>query len=111
MGGTGPLLRTFTTTDTAATRTNTTDSETLRLREEQLEARKTPVETGRVQLGKEIVEEHKTMEVPVSREEVFVERHPVDRRPADQPIGTSESQTIDVPVRAERLEVEKQPVV
>jgi uncharacterized protein (TIGR02271 family) len=89
----------------------TTDRDTLQLREEQLQARKTPVETGRVQLGKEVVEEEKTMEVPVSREEVFVERHPVDRRPADQPIGAGESQTIDVPVREERLEVEKQPVV
>ena len=91
--------------------TRETDAETLRLREEQLQARKTPVETGRVQLGKDVVEEEKTMEVPVSREEVFVERHPVERRPADQPIGAGESQTIDVPVREERLEVEKQPVV
>jgi uncharacterized protein (TIGR02271 family) len=89
----------------------TEEGETLRLREEELQARKTPVETGRVQLGKDVVEEEKTLEVPVSREEVFVERHPVERRPADQPIGAGESQTIDVPVREERLEVEKQPVV
>jgi uncharacterized protein (TIGR02271 family) len=94
-----------------AAKTTTAEGETLHLREEQLQARKTAVETGRVQLGKEVVEEEKTMEVPVTREEVFVERHPVDRRPADQPIGTSESQTIEVPVREERLEVEKQPVV
>jgi uncharacterized protein (TIGR02271 family) len=98
-----------TTTGTATGAT--TDSDTLRLREEQLQARKTSVETGRVQLGKEVVEEEKTVDVPVSREEVFVERHPVERRPADQPIGASESQTIDVPVREERLEVDKQPVV
>jgi uncharacterized protein (TIGR02271 family) len=100
--------------ETTAGRTagaTTTDSDTLHLREEQLQARKTPVETGRVQLGKDVVEEEKTMEVPVSREEVFVERHPVDRRPADQPIGAGEGRTIDVPVREERLEVEKQPVV
>jgi uncharacterized protein (TIGR02271 family) len=97
--------------ETTAGTTTQTDSETLRLREEQLQARKTDVETGRVQLGKEVVEEEKTMEVPVSREEVFVERHPVDRRPADQPIGAGESQSIDVPVREERLEVDKQPVV
>jgi uncharacterized protein (TIGR02271 family) len=97
--------------ETTAGTTTRSEGETLHLREEQLQARKTPVETGRVQLGKEIVEEEKTMEVPVSREEVFVERHPVDRRPADQPIGAGETQTIDVPVREERLEVEKQPVV
>ena len=89
----------------------TSEAETLRLREEELQARKTPVETGRVQLGKEVVEEQKSFDVPVSREEVVVERHPVERRPAEQPIGATEGQTIDVPVREERLEVEKQPVV
>jgi uncharacterized protein (TIGR02271 family) len=85
--------------------------ETLQLREEELQARKTSVETGRVHLGKEIVEEQRTMEVPVTREEVYVERHPVDRRPADAPIDASERESIRVPVREERVEVEKQPVV
>ena len=94
--------------DRAAT---TSDAETLRLREEELRARKTPVETGRVQVGKEVVEEQKSFEVPVSREEVMVERHAVERRPADEPIRDTASQTIDVPVREERLEVEKRPVV
>jgi uncharacterized protein (TIGR02271 family) len=91
--------------------TTTSEADTLRLREEELQARKTPVETGRVQLGKEIVEEQRTMEVPVTREEVYVERHPVERRPADTPIGTSEREEIRVPVREEHVEVEKQPVV
>ena len=95
----------------AGTSAATSEAERLRLREEQLQARKTPVETGRVQVGKEIVEEQKSVEVPVSREEVFVERHPVERRPSDQPIGAGEGQTIDVPVREERVEVEKRPVV
>jgi uncharacterized protein (TIGR02271 family) len=92
-------------------RTTGETEETLRLREEELRARKTPVETGRVHLGKEVVEEQRTMEVPVSREEVYVERHPVERRPADAPIDASESETVRVPVREERVEVEKQPVV
>jgi len=47
--------------------------------------------------------------VPVTREEVVVERHPVEPRPANRPI--SERETIEVPVREERVEVEKQPVV
>src|SRR5438105_336599 len=88
----------------------TAESDTLRLREEELQARKSSVETGRVQLGKEVVEEQRTMDVPVSREEVYVERHPVVRRPADRPIDDSEDATIRVPVREERVEVEKQPV-
>jgi uncharacterized protein (TIGR02271 family) len=94
--------------DRAAT---TSEAETLRLREEELRARKTPVETGRVQVGKEVVEEQKSFEVPVSREEVTVERHPVERRRSDEPIRDTESETIKVPVREERLEVEKRPVV
>lgn len=47
-------------------------------------ARKSPVQTGSVHLGKDVVEEERTLDVPVTREEVYVERHPVDRRPAHQ---------------------------
>jgi uncharacterized protein (TIGR02271 family) len=99
------------TRGTTGASTTTSEAETLRLREEELRARKTPVETGRVQVGKEVVEEQKSFEVPVSREEVTVERHAVERRPSDEPIRDTEGQTIKVPVREERLEVEKQPVV
>lgn len=96
---------------TMAATSEAEDTERMRLREEQLEARTTPVETGRVQVGKDIVEEQRRVDVPVTREEVVVERHPVDRRPADQPIGATERETIDVPVREEQVEVEKRPVV
>src|SRR5919199_2266386 len=92
------------TRGTTGASTTTSEAETLRLREEELRARKTPVETGRVQVGKEVVEEQKSFEVPVSREEVVVERRPVERRPAEQPIGATEERTIDVPVREERRE-------
>ena len=85
--------------------------DTLRLREEELRARKTSVEKGQVELGKDVVEENRTLEVPVTREEVTIERRPVDRRPADQPIDESESERVRVPVREERVEVEKTPVV
>jgi uncharacterized protein (TIGR02271 family) len=84
---------------------------TMRLREEELHARKQPVETGQVSLGKEVVEEQRTMEVPVTREEAYVERHPVERRPSEQPIEATAGQTIDTPVREEHVEVSKQPVV
>jgi uncharacterized protein (TIGR02271 family) len=84
---------------------------TVQLREEELQARKTPVETGSVHLGKDVVEEQRSIDVPVSREEVYVERHPVDRRVADRPISESDSETIRVPVTEESVEVEKQPVV
>ncbi|MBV9582976.1 MAG: YsnF/AvaK domain-containing protein [Chloroflexi bacterium] len=83
----------------------------LQLREEELQARKTSVETGSVQLGKDVVEEERTVEVPVTREEVYVERRPVDRRVSGAPISDTETETIRVPVSEERVEVEKQPVV
>jgi uncharacterized protein (TIGR02271 family) len=93
-------------------RTVTTgDSDRLQLREEELQARKTSTETGEVRLGKEVVAEERTLKVPVSREEVYVERHPVDRRPADQPISETERGSVEVPVREEQVTVEKQPVV
>jgi uncharacterized protein (TIGR02271 family) len=92
-------------------RAETGTGERLQLREEELKARTTPVETGRVNVGKEVVEEQRSMEVPVSREEVYVDRQPVERRPTDTPIGDSERESIRVPVREERVEVEKKPVV
>jgi uncharacterized protein (TIGR02271 family) len=97
------------TTTGASTATDT--DQTMQLREEELQARKTPVETGRVQLGKEVVEEQRTVDVPVTREEVYVERRPIERHPTDQPLDETASETIRVPVREEQVEVEKQPVV
>ena len=51
--------------------------QTMQLREEELHARKQPVQTGEVRVRKEVVTENKTLEVPVQREEVVIERHPV----------------------------------
>ena len=84
--------------------------QTVQLREEQLQARKTSVETGQVVLGKQVVEEERTLSVPVTREEVFVERHAVNR-PADRAIDDRADQVIEVPVREERVQLDKQAVV
>ena len=83
---------------------------TLQLREEELQARKQTVETGNVRIGKDVVSEQKTLEVPVTREEVTVERHPVERRPAEGAIGEQE-ETIRVPVREDQVSVDKRAVV
>ena len=85
-------------------------SRTLELREEELQVRKKPVETGRVHIGKEVVEEQQTMQVPVTHEEVTIERQPVARRPAEGTVGERE-ETIRVPVREEQVSVEKRPVM
>ena len=79
----------------------------MQLREEELQARKQRVQTGEVRLGKDVVTERREMDVPVTREEVFIERHPVEGRPAEGgEIG--EGEQISVPVSEEQVEVDKQ---
>lgn len=88
---------------------NTEGEQRVRLREEQLRAQKQPVETGEARLHKDVVTEQKNIEVPVTHEEVYVERHPASGQPTDQPIG-EQGETYRVPVREEQVKVEKQPV-
>lgn len=83
---------------------------TVDLREEELAARKHSVEAGEVRLSKDVVSEQQTMEVPVTHEEVVVERHAVDRRPADAPVGDT-SEAVRVPLHQEQVSVEKRAVV
>jgi uncharacterized protein (TIGR02271 family) len=89
---------------------DTAGQQRMQLRQEELRAEKRQVEAGQVVLGKDVVEERRSMDVPVTREEVTIERQPVERRPSDRPIDET-SRTIEVPVREEHVEVEKQPVV
>ena len=81
----------------------------MQLREEQLQVYKQPVETGRVGLRKEVVSEQQSIDVPVTHEEVYIERHPGSGQPSDAPIG--EGETYQVPVREEQVSVNKQQVV
>ncbi|WP_043934146.1 YsnF/AvaK domain-containing protein [Bacillus sp. EB01] len=90
----------------------TDDERTLRLREEQLDVHKDRVQTGEVEIRKDVVEEQKTINVPVTNEEVYVDRRPVDGNEANLdagPIGDNE--TIRVPIVEEKVEVTKKPVV
>jgi len=87
----------------------TRDSDTLELREEELAARKERTDAGSVQVEKDVVSERRSVNVPVTREEVVVERRPVDRRPADRPVGQDEE--IEIDVSREEVTAEKRPVV
>jgi uncharacterized protein (TIGR02271 family) len=82
----------------------------VQLREEQLQATKQPVQAGEVRIGKEVVTEEKTINVPVQREQVYVEQRNVAPRPTDQPIG-DDGEVIRVPVIEEQVQVQKQAVV
>ncbi|MBV9577898.1 MAG: YsnF/AvaK domain-containing protein [Chloroflexi bacterium] len=86
------------------------ESRRLLLREEELTPRKRTVQTGEVRLQTDVVEQQRTVEVPVTREEVYVERHAVERRPSERPIS-EKGETIEVPVHEDQVTVEKQSVV
>jgi len=81
----------------------------IQAREERLDIRKKPVQTGEVRVRKEVHEEERNIDVPVQREEVVVERRPGSGREASGPIGDRDQ--IRIPVREEQLHVEKTPVV
>ena len=78
----------------------------LRLREERLNVSKERVQTGEVSLHKEVITEQKTINVPVTHEEVVIEQHPATAGQVDNtPIG--EGETIRVPVNEEQVNVSK----
>lgn len=57
---------------------DTTDADSMTLSEERLNVDKQRVETGQVRLRKYVVHDTETVEVPVQREEVRIERTPID---------------------------------
>src|SRR3954451_23890551 len=76
-----------------------TDKErSLKLREEQLDVSKESVQTGEVEVHKDVVEEQKTVHVPVTHEEVYVERRDVDDATADTTTPIGDDETIRVPI-------------
>lgn len=85
------------------------DSATMHLREEKLDVSKHSVQTGEVMLHKEIVEETQRVDVPITHEEVVVERREINAAPSDEPIG--EEETIRIPVSEERVDVGKHTIV
>ena len=86
------------------------DGPRIQLRGEVLRTIKERVQRGEVRLRKEVVTENQTVEVPVTREELVVERVPVsEQKTAAGEIGGG--QEIRVPLSEERARVEKQQVV
>lgn len=82
----------------------------VQLREEQLDIIKERVQVGELQLHKEVVEEQRTVHVPLIREEIYVERRPViDGKVDGSPFTADE--IIRIPIMEERIEVTKRPVV
>lgn len=80
------------------------------LRAEELEVHKHREQVGEVVISKHVVEEKRTIEVPVTHEEVTVERRDIPDQPTEQ-APSEEGEVYRVPIYEERVDVEKHPVV
>jgi uncharacterized protein (TIGR02271 family) len=72
--------------------------------------RKQSVRTGEAGIRTAAVTEQRTVEVPVTHEEVTIECHQVDRRRAGRPIAQT-GEMISMPVSEEQVTAEKRAVV
>jgi len=88
--------------------TTTTGEAKVQLHEERLHATKQAAKTGEVNVHKEVHTEHQTIQVPVEREEVVIERRPVGEHVTGAEIR---SQEIRIPVKEEKVNVTKEAVV
>jgi len=79
----------------------------VKLHEEQLKANK-EVSTATAGVRKEVHTEHKTITVPVQREELVIERHAVNKTVGS---GDIKSEEIRIPLKEERITVGKETVV
>ncbi|MBC8063117.1 MAG: YsnF/AvaK domain-containing protein [Clostridiaceae bacterium] len=84
------------------------DDAKLRLRKEELDINKSRVQKGEVEFSKEIIEEQKQVDVPVTREEVVIERRTLNNEASDSAI--TDEETIRIPVSEERVDVGKHTV-
>jgi len=79
--------------------------------EEELRAERTAEQAGEVRVGKNVVEEERSLDVPVTRDEVQVRRVSVDRDAGASEDAFTDRDTIRVPVTEERVNVTKEPRV
>ncbi len=86
------------------------EEQKLKLRKEELDVTKNRVDIGKVEFGKEIIEEQQILNVPVVHEEVVVERKSINE-PSDTPIGEGDSEHFSLAVGEDKVEVGKHTVV
>lgn len=81
----------------------------IQLHQEELDLSKILVKTSEVHIHKEVVTEEKTITVPITREELVIEKRvlsPVDSNQTDGQV-----EIIRIPLSEERIEVTKHPVI
>jgi len=97
------------TSHPATAHASTRRGDTMELKEEQLHVEKRPVETGEVRVHKEVHTETKSIDVPVQREEIVIERTPVHGKATSDTIRAGEE--VRIPVREDQVNVTKDSVV
>jgi uncharacterized protein (TIGR02271 family) len=86
-------------------------NDSLQLREEELQASKQSVQAGEVTLRKDVITENRSIDVPVTHEELVVERRPVTNAQAVAGDLNSDSEVIRVPLTEEQVTLQKNTVV
>jgi len=86
-------------------------AQSVELHEEVLNAHTNQVQTGEVTLRKEVITETKSIDVPVTREEVVIERHAVSGGAATNADFSTTEEVLRVPVMEEQVVVQKNAVV
>ena len=95
--------------ETTTYESDTTEEERIPLSEERLDVSKTSQE-NQARITKKPVTERKTVEVPLTREEVSIERRPASgQTEAQSPIQSEEE--ITIPLKREEAQVSKKPYV
>ena len=92
----------------AATRVAGDEEIRVPVMEEELTATVRQQEAGAVRIEKDVIEEERTLEVPVTEERIRVERRVVDRAATAADAGAFEETVIEVPLRSETVDVQKQ---
>jgi len=92
---------------TSTTQSNQNDGK-LQLHKEELDITKNNVDAGEVVISKDVVEEQKSVDVPVMHEEVVIKRTPMNNERSDSSAISQE--TITIPVSQEQVEVNKYAV-
>lgn len=86
------------------------EEERLALHKERLNVDKETVQTGEVNVDKHVVTDQQDLDIPVTREEVYVERRPA----TDETVkgeAFNDGDSIHIPIKEERVDVTKRPVV
>lgn len=108
-GGISILIGLYLTRDKTPDNDTQMEHSMLHLREEQLDISKIMVQTGEVSIHKETLREEKNIIVPVTREELVIEKKVLNREAGNN--NSESTETIRVPISEERIEVIKHPVI